>query len=90
MMQPSSGNIIASDGSVVNLVTLLGGGTPVSNERYDIDSYSPSSGLVIGEDGMVYDLTELLKNIDRGGEPTEYLPPQVFAITEDMVTVEID
>lgn len=90
MMQPSSGNIITSDGSIVNLVTLLGGGTPVSDVQYDPDSYSPASGLILGEDGRAYDLAELLKNHGSDSEPVEFPVPRVFAITEDMVTVEVD
>ncbi|MCD3389040.1 hypothetical protein KU719_06350 [Streptococcus equi subsp. zooepidemicus] len=71
--QPQSGNVITKDGDVVNIVSLLGGGEPVTNEIHDINSFSPKSGLIIGEDGKVYDLVDLItagKNIT----PTENRP----------------
>jgi hypothetical protein len=65
-MSPVSGRILAENGSVVNIVDLLGGATPISGEVYDIDTFSPRSGRVIGEDGLLYSLAELLKNLSGG------------------------
>lgn len=62
-----SGNIVGQDGRTHNIVDLLGGGTPVSDEVHDIRRYAPLGGCVIGSDGKVYDLVELLQNISGGG-----------------------
>lgn len=62
-----SGNIVGQDGQTHNIVDLLGGGTPVSDEVHDIRRYAPMGGRVIGSDGKVYDLVELLQNISGGG-----------------------
>lgn len=62
---PVSGKIVGADGEVHNIVDLLGGGTPVCAEAFDISTYTPASGLMIGSDGKLYDLVHLLSN--RGG-----------------------
>ncbi len=62
---PASGRVITKDGQVVNIVDVLGGGTPVSNRQYDIDQYAPRGGLILGEDGKAYDLVSLLQG--KGG-----------------------
>lgn len=59
---PQSGNYIAANGRVYNMVELLGGGTPINDQVFDINQYAPKCGLVLGRDGRVYDLTELLRN----------------------------
>ncbi len=64
---PVSGKIIAADGQTHNIVDLLGGGSPICDEVYDIASYAPASGLVIGSDGKLYDLTKLLAARGEGG-----------------------
>lgn len=61
-----SGNLIAEDGSVKNIVTLLGGGDPVTGKSHDIAKYAPQSGRVLGEDGQVYNLVDLLQSIGGG------------------------
>lgn len=67
-MQPSSGNVIAKDGKIVNLVDLLGGGTPIEGMEFNVEDFSPRSGLVIGSDGKVYDLVELIKSGGTGSD----------------------
>jgi hypothetical protein len=57
---PQGGNYIASDGRAYNIVDLLGGGTPVNSQVYDVRQYAPKCGLVLGGDGRVYDLPALL------------------------------
>lgn len=64
-MSPKSGRIIAEDGTVKNLVDLLGGGTPVGDEVYPLEKMSPSSGRVIGEDGKIYNVVNLLEGIEN-------------------------
>lgn len=61
-MMPTSGRILAEDGSVINIVDLLNDGTvlPVSVIKHDIEAYSPRSGRVIGEDGLLYNVVDLL------------------------------
>lgn len=66
---PASGRVIGEDGKAYNIVALLGGGTPVSDRVYNIDSFSPASGRVIGEDDKVYNLVDLLSGI--GGYSTD-------------------
>lgn len=61
-----SGRIIGEDGKIHNIVTLLGGGNPVSTQIHDINKYAPQSGRVIGEDGRVYNLVDLLRNVGGG------------------------
>jgi len=78
-MNPASGRILAEDGSVKNVVDILGAGiAPMSSEIYDIEQYSPRSGRVIGEDGLLYNLVDLLEN---GGGGT---PEDAFAFVEDL------
>ena len=57
---PQGGNYIAANGRVYNMVDLLGGGTPLGDQVYDVRQYAPKCGLVLGSDGRVYDLTALL------------------------------
>lgn len=64
---PKSGKLIGEDGQEHNIVTLLGGGDPVSSETYNIDRYAAQGGRVIGEDGQIYNLVDLLQNISGGG-----------------------
>lgn len=66
---PASGRVIGEDGKVYNIVDLLGGGTPVSDNVYNIDTFAPASGRVIGEDGKVYNIIDLLSGI--GGYSTD-------------------
>jgi len=70
-MSPTSGRLLAEDGSVVNIVDLLNTGTvaSISDKVYDIDNYSPRSGRVIGEDGRLYNLVDLLAGGGGGSEP---------------------
>ncbi len=67
---PRSGNIINNNGIIVNLVTLLGGGTPVDNRQLDVTQYAPLSGLILGSDGKAYDLATLLQNYASGTPST--------------------
>ena len=60
-MHPVNGNLLTSNGTIVNLVDALGGGTPVNDTRYDMAQYSPRSGLILGRDGRAYDLIALLQ-----------------------------
>lgn len=77
---PQGGNYIAANGRVYNMVDLLGGGTPVNDQVYDINQYAPKCGLVLGSDGRVYDLTALLLAFASRGsiametELKEYIP----------------
>lgn len=64
---PKSGNFVGKDGKIHNIVDLLGGGTPVSEHRYNIRDYAAMSGLVLGSDGKAYDLVELIQNFSGGG-----------------------
>lgn len=63
---PQCGNYLDASGCVHNMVDLLGGGTPVNDQVYDVRQYAPKCGLVIGSDGRVYDLTVLLREAGRG------------------------
>jgi hypothetical protein len=75
-MTPASGRIIAEDGSVKNVVDILGAGAvaPVSTEVHDIEQYSPRSGRVIGEDGLLYNLVDLLEAGGGGGSDAVWRP----------------
>lgn len=59
-----SGDLIDEDGSVKNVVTLLGGGSPLSDQVYP--QKPAKSGRVIGEDGKLYSLIELFQNSSGG------------------------
>lgn len=67
-----SGRVIGEDGSIINLVDVLGGGVPLSDKVYDPDRYPAQSGRVIGEDGRVYSMVQLLQNAGGGGGPTHW------------------
>lgn len=84
-----SGEIIGEDGETQNIVTILGGGEPVSEKVHDIRRYPPRGGRVLGRDGKEYSLVELLKNAAGGGggggdDVTWPVPgtPQKFPPTE--------
>ena len=61
----TNGDIIDSDNQVVNIVDLLGGGTPVSNQLLNKNDFPIHSGLIIGSDNKLYDLAELIS--ESGG-----------------------
>lgn len=80
-ISPQGGNYLAANGRVYNLVDLLGGGTPINDQVYDVSQYAPKCGLVLGNDGRVYDLPALLLALSArsGGTPVaaelrEYVP----------------
>lgn len=76
-LDPVSGWLKNESGEVVNLVDLLGGGTPVSDKVYPPSG--PNSGLVIGSDGKVYDLTKLVGGaVAELPEPTETFHGRIF------------
>ena len=81
-MEVHSGRLIGEDGKVYNIVDLLGGGTPVSQQMYNIDNYSPTSGRVIGEDGKVYNLVDLLNN--AAGGDVAALQEELNSVKEDL------
>lgn len=89
---PKSGRMLGEDGQVYNVVDLLGGGTPVSDEVYDIEQYTPASGDVIGEDGQVYNLVDLLQSVAAGEvvknavESVEPIDDPSSATPEDIAT----
>jgi len=66
---PINGRILAEDGSIVNIVDLMGGAKPVSDAVFDIETFTPRSGMVIGEDGRLYSFAELLKNLTLASRP---------------------
>lgn len=88
-MTPASGNVIGADGKVYNLVTLMGGGEPVSDTVYDVGSFQPRSALILGEDGKVYDLVKLIQSGGGGGDMSEYVKKKDIAmvITAEPSTV---
>jgi len=77
---PRSGRIFDAEGQEHNIVDLLGGGTPVSDAVYDINSYAPAGGLILGSDGKAYDLTQLLAGIGSGssGDPETPERPTLY------------
>lgn len=60
-----SGELIDEGGNVKNIVTILGGGEPISDRVYP--QKPARSGRVIGPDGKLYDLIKLLQNFAGGG-----------------------
>lgn len=72
-MSPASGNVVGSDGKIYNLVTLMGGGEPVSDTVYDVESFQPRSALILGEDGKAYDLVKLIQSGGAGGDLSDYV-----------------
>lgn len=82
---PRSGRLVAADGTVKNVVDLLGGGTPVSDRIHNINQYSPSSGIVIGEDGKEYDLTEMLSGGGSGGTVDSQMSDTSFNAVQNKV-----
>jgi len=80
---PASGRVIGEDGKSYNIVALLGGGTPVSDNVYNIDTFAPASGRVIGEDGKPYNLVDLLKNGGSGGD-VDALQKEINAVKNEL------
>ena len=82
---PRSGRIFDAEGQEHNIVDLLGGGTPVSDAVYDINSYAPAGGLILGSDGKAYDLTQLLAGIGggSGGDTGTLKRPVLYNATCD-------
>lgn len=82
-----SGNILNENGQIVNLVDLLGGGTPVSDTRYDLSQYAPRSGNILRSDGTVVNLVTLLDGgtpvDDRQFGMTQYAPMSGLILGSD-------
>lgn len=66
-MLPVSGSVLDANGRIVNLVDLLGGGTPVSDTLYDTSLYAPQTGAIVKPDGTTVNLVDLL----GGGQPVD-------------------
>lgn len=60
---PQGGNIIGADNQMYNIVDLLGGGTPVDTNLYDITQFQPKCGLIVGSDNRLYDAVALLQGL---------------------------
>jgi hypothetical protein len=60
---PRSGNLIDENGSIRNIVDLLGGGTPVSDKVVDPTIQAAKTGRVIGPDGRIYNLVNLIDGV---------------------------
>ena len=73
----TNGDIIDSDNQVVNIVDLLGGGTPVLNQTLNKNDFPIHSGLVIGSDNKLYDLAQLIS-----GSGTDVAEVEKIANTE--------
>ena len=82
-MEIHSGRLIGENGKASNIVDLLGGGTPVSDNVYNIDTFAPASGRVIGEDGKPYNLVDLLKNGGSGGD-VDALQKEINAVKNEL------
>jgi hypothetical protein len=67
----TNGDLIGKDNQVDNIVTLLGGGTPVSNQTLNKDNFPIHSSLVIGSDNKLYDLKDL---IGSPIDPDDFIP----------------
>lgn len=69
----TNGDLIGDDNQVDNIVDLLGGGTPVSNQTLNKNDFPIHSSLVIGSDNKVYDLKDL---IGSGSpiDPDDFIP----------------
>jgi|GEM_PF-6332420 len=80
--EPTTGRIIAEDGKTANVVDLLGGGTAVGTQTYNINQYAPRTGRVIGEDGKLYNIVELLGNV--GSSVTT---PTIITAAETTATI---
>ncbi|MDO5435275.1 MAG: hypothetical protein Q4G19_02790 [Clostridia bacterium] len=61
--QPITGNMVGSNDTITNLVTLLGGTQPISDTQWEVRNYEPWSGLIIGPDSKAYSLPEMLGTI---------------------------
>jgi hypothetical protein len=72
-----NGDLIDNNNQVVNIVDLLGGGTPVSNQTLNKDDFPIHSGLVIGSDNKLYDLAQLIS-----GSGTDVAEVEKIASTE--------
>jgi hypothetical protein len=57
-VSPDGGWLQNAEGEIVNLVDLLGGGTPLSDKVQH--PTNPRSGLLVGSDGKVYDITKMI------------------------------
>lgn len=86
-MTPVSGSILNENGQIVNLVDLLGGGTPVSNEIHDVAQYAPRNGNVVRSDGTVINLVTLLGSgtpvDDRQYDVSQYMPASGLILGSD-------
>lgn len=87
-MSPASGNVVGADGKVYNLVTLMGGGEPVSDTVYDVGSFQPRSALILGEDGKVYDLVKLIQS-GGGGDLSGYVKKTDYANSTEAGVVKV-
>jgi hypothetical protein len=67
----TNGDLIGDDNQIDNIVDLLGGGTPVSNQTLNKNDFPIHSSLVIGSDNKVYDLKDL---IGSPIDPDDFIP----------------
>lgn len=88
-MTPASGNVIGADDKVYNLVTLMGGGEPVSDTVYDVGSFHPRSALILGEDGKVYDLVKLIQSGGKTGGVGDVQINGTSVVTDGIANVPI-
>lgn len=85
---PTTGRIYKSDGTTVNVVDLLGGGSalPIDNlGAFDITKYTPLNGTVIGEDGKLYDLVALLEAAGLPEEAVEQVVAAAIAKAQEII-----
>lgn len=87
---PASGNIIGADGEVRNIVDLLGGGTPVSQQVYDASQYAPRGSLILGSDGKAYDLVDLLQGAGGADDSDDTSAVQLSGVTVQFTEGEMD
>lgn len=84
---PVSGYMLNDTGEPINIVDVLGGGTPLSDTVYDVASYAPHGGRVLGSDGKAYSLVELLTNAGGNAQIGSDVLEQLAARTEDVDVV---
>lgn len=88
---PISGNMIKSDGTVINIADLIGG--TVVGHRDDADTFPPRSGIMVKSDGTVVniaDVIENLVNVDSELSLDSENPVQNKVITEALNNCSVD
>lgn len=79
-----SGEMIKSDGTVINVADLLGGTD--MGKKVDISKYIPRSGNMVKSDGTVVNVADVIEQLLKGGSGDNMTAETVQKMIDDTIT----